>query len=97
MRLPINTSVRNMKGTADRYKKRDHRGWKLSWKKYYTLESGQWPDNCEMRGCGNQAEVGTHVELDDQNGVFIFPKCTECNQNGTAWEEIKWNSYAVKE
>ena len=55
-----------------------------SWKNYWGQRSGRkWPDNCQIKGCGNSADLGAHIYIKRQGlqENFILPACSACNNS----------------
>ena len=71
----------------------------LSWKKYWDNQSSKyWPKMCRMKGCENETECGTRVEVDEMEGEYILPTCLPCNQStdDDEWQSLKSKSFVVQ-
>mmetsp|Transcript_72590 Transcript_72590/g.130707 ORF Transcript_72590/g.130707 Transcript_72590/m.130707 type:complete len:152 (+) Transcript_72590:206-661(+) len=55
-----------------------------SWKQAWVNKTGQpIPETCQIKDCGNRAEVGGHMFLKGhmRSTNFILPICQKCNQD----------------
>lgn len=51
-----------------------------SWKQHWLNFSGRgWPNNCCVKWCGEEAEVGAHIFNLRVSGEKIVPMCRACN------------------
>lgn len=70
---------KNLNGTSDNICKCG--SWLQHWKNF----SGQTANRCVVNNCGNNPEVGGHVQKDNplDQSWFIIPICKSCNgKNG---------------
>lgn len=52
-----------------------------TWKEFWKKDSGkrQWPRKCSVSGCTNDARVGAHVGINQNQRQYILPMCDDCN------------------
>lgn len=79
------TKVTNMEDTGD-----DTPDGGGSWKDFWEEEMAREFGDCSKKGCGNEAEHGSHVQ-DKSENMYIVPLCEGCN-NPSKTEEFEVKS-----
>ncbi len=70
-----NQNWKNKSGTSDR------KCACGTWKKHWLNGTNQtWPLSCSIESCSNVATLGAHVINSQEEGEFIVPACSSCNQ-----------------
>ena len=99
----------NMSGNDHRYKECRHPRTKnlyRSWIEFHAGESDTCIAQCCIAGCGNRAQLGLHIHVDEASCEhnYILPGCGNCNNekcfdytsDGTRWKKTKPGAIAVK-
>lgn len=68
-----------------------------TWKEFWKKDSGrrQWPKKCPVAGCANDARVGAHIGVNQNQKQYILPMCDKCNLTRHGLMKPNSNSAAV--
>ena len=68
-----------------------------SWKDIWVKYSGrrEWPNKCRVFGCSNEAIVGAHIGINENQRCYILPMCNLCNLTEGIVMKVKAKSAAA--